>query len=294
MAIVSAAKADDGLMPAAFIGHGNPMNALEVNRYTTAWKAFGEAVPRPRAILVVSAHWYINATAVTAMPRPRTIHDFYGFPPELFDVEYPAPGLPELAAEVSDVVQPTWVGADQDSWGIDHGTWSVLVHAFPDASIPVVQLSINADKPLDYHLELGAKLAPLRNAGVLIVASGNVVHNLGGMNWKLADDGYDWAQRFDEEAKALMLSNPTDFATLDAHRDFRAAVPTPDHFIPALYLAGLAGANGTADTEVLVDGYAYGSLSMTAYTLGLSCPHIAGDGGSSQPPADLPPDSSNI
>ena len=284
----------DGLMPAAFFGHGNPMNALEVNRYTTAWKAFGQAVPRPRAILVVSAHWYINATAVTAMPRPRTIHDFYGFPPPLFDVQYPAPGLPELADEVSDVVHPTWVGADVDSWGIDHGTWSVLVHAFPDANIPVVQLSINADKPLDYHLELGAKLAPLRERGVLIVTSGNVVHNLGGMDWKLADDGYDWAQRFDEEAKARMLTDPTEFATLDAHRDFGHAVPTPDHFIPALYLAGLAGAAGATDTEVLVDGYAYGSLSMTAYTLGLSCPDAAGQGGSSQPPAGLPPDGSNI
>ena len=284
----------DVLMPAAFIGHGNPMNALEVNRYTTAWKAFGAATPRPRAILVISAHWYINATAVTAMPRPRTIHDFYGFPAPLFEVQYPAPGLPELADEVSDVVHPTWVGADADSWGIDHGTWSVLVHAFPDASIPVVQLSINANKPLDYHLDLGAKLAALRRRGVLIVASGNIVHNLGGMDWKLTDDGYDWAQRFDEDAKVRMLSDPADFATLDAHSDFRHAVPTPDHFIPALYLAGLAAATKEADTSVLVDGYAYGSLSMTAYTLGLSCPDAAGEGGSPQPPADLPPDGSNI
>ncbi|MFC7532383.1 4,5-DOPA dioxygenase extradiol [Actinoplanes sp. GCM10030250] len=282
------------LMPAAFLGHGNPMNALDVNRYTTAWKAFGAAVPRPRAILVVSAHWYINATAVTAMPKPRTIHDFYGFPQPLFEVQYPAPGLPELAAEISDVVHPTWVGADVDSWGIDHGTWSVLTHAFPDASIPVVQLSINADKPLDYHLKLGAQLAPLRERGVLIVASGNVVHNLRGMDWGLADDGYDWAQRFDEDAKTRMLTDPGEFAALDAHQDYRHAVPTPDHFIPALYLAGLASASGTADTEVLVDGYAYGSLSMTAYTLGLSCPHTAGVGGSPQPPADLPPDTSNI
>jgi 4,5-DOPA dioxygenase extradiol len=282
------------VMPAAFFGHGNPMNALEVNRYTAAWRAYGKAVPRPRAILVISAHWYINATAVTTMPRPRTIHDFYGFPNALFDVQYPAPGLPELADEVSDVVHPTWVGADVDSWGIDHGTWSVLVHAFPEASIPVVQLSINADKGFDYHLELGRKLAPLRERGVLIVASGNVVHNLRGMDWKLTDDGYDWAQRFDEDAKALMLTDPTEIATLDGHRDFRKAVPTPDHFIPALYLAGLAGASATGDTDVLVDGYAYGSLSMTAYTLGLPCPNAAGHGGSPQPPTDLPPDGSNI
>lgn len=256
------------LMPAAFVGHGSPMNALETNRYTESWRALGEAIPTPRAILVISAHWYINATAVTAMPRPRTIHDFYGFPSELFAVEYAAPGLPELADEVSEVVKPTWVGADVDQWGIDHGTWSVLVHAFPDATIPVVQLAINANEGIDYHFELGTKLAPLRDRGVLILGSGNVVHNLGGMNPALAEDGFDWAQRFDEEAKSRMASDPAEVTTLDAHPDFRHAVPTPDHFIPLLYIAGLAAA-GKANAEVLIDGYAYGSLSMTAYTLGL-------------------------
>jgi len=282
------------LMPAAFFGHGNPMNALEVNRYTSSWRAFGRSVPRPRAILVVSAHWYINATAVTAMPRPRTIHDFYGFPPELFDVQYPAPGLPALAEEISDAVQPTWVGADVDSWGIDHGTWSVLVHAFPDASIPVVQLSINADEDFDYHLELGAKLAPLRRKGVLIVASGNVVHNLRGVNRDMPDDGYDWAQRFDEDAKVRMLTEPTEAARLDGHRDFGRAVPTPDHFIPLLYLAGLSGADGTGDVRVLIDGYAYGSLSMTAYTLGLACPDSTGAGPAAPLPDGVPAEQSNI
>jgi 4,5-DOPA dioxygenase extradiol len=284
---------DATVMPAAFFGHGSPMNALEVNRYTAAWRAFGAGVPRPRVILVVSAHWYINATAVTAMPRPRTIHDFYGFPPELFEVQYPAPGLPELAAEISDTVKPTWVGADVDSWGIDHGTWSVLVHAFPDASIPVVQLSINADRDFDYHLELGRRLAPLRERGVLVVASGNVVHNLGGSDWKQPDAGFDWAQRFDEDAKARMLADPTDVVRLDAHRDYRSAVPTPDHFIPLLYLAGLAGDAG-GDVDVLVDGYSYGSLSMTAYTLGLACPQSAAEGGAAPLPRDVPPESANV
>jgi 4,5-DOPA dioxygenase extradiol len=243
---------------------------------------------------VVSAHWYINATAVTAMPRPRTIHDFYGFPDELFQVQYPAPGLPELAEEISDAAHPTWVGADADSWGIDHGTWSVLVHAFPDASIPVVQLSINQDKGFDYHLELGAKLTGLRSRGVLIIGSGNVVHNLGGMNWNLPDTGFDWAQRFDEDAKARMADDPTEVARMDAHVDFRRAVPTPDHFIPLLYLAGLAGAEKTG-TDMLIDGYTYGSLSMTAYTLGMPLsPPGAPDNGDEPAPAHVPPDASNI
>jgi 4,5-DOPA dioxygenase extradiol len=284
-------------MPAAFIGHGSPMNALEENHYTAAWRAFGAGVPRPRAILVVSAHWYINATAVTAMERPRTIHDFYGFPDELFAMEYPAPGAPDVAEEVADVVEPVWVGVDRDSWGLDHGTWSVLCHAFPDADIPVVQLSINAAKPFDYHLDLGARLAPLRGQGVLVVASGNVVHNLRAIEPGLPERAFDWAERFDEAARVAMGDTPGSIGNLQDHRDFRLAVPTPDHFIPLLYLAGLADAAGEA-TDVLVDGYAYGSLSMIAYTLGASCPD-AGSASDAGPapipdPDEVPPDDTNL
>lgn len=255
------------LMPAAFLGHGSPMNALEANRFTAAWRAFGAAVPRPRAILAVSAHWYIDGLAVTAMPRPRTVHDFHGFPQALFDVQYPAPGLPSLVEEVADTVSPDFVvGVDRDAWGLDHGTWSVLVHAFPQADIPVVQLSLDARKPMDWHLALGAKLAALRAQGVLVVGSGNVVHNLRAIDWQSPDDGFDWARRFDEATRMLMAERPQDLPALASHPEFAKAVPTDEHFLPLLYLAGLSAAAGRA-AEVLVDGYVYGSLSMTAFTL---------------------------
>lgn len=281
-------------MPAAFLGHGSPMNALERNRFTDVWRAFGASVPRPRAILVVSAHWYVNATAVTAMARPRTIHDFYGFPRELFEVQYPAPGLPELAEEVAEVAKPDHVAPDQDAWGLDHGTWSVLVHAFPDADIPVVQLSINALKPPQWHVQMGARLAKLRESGVLLVGSGNVVHNLRAIDWKQPDAGFDWARRFDEHARGVLTARPGDAAALVEHPDFAMAAPTDEHFLPALYVAGFAAAVGEP-AKVLVDGYAYGSLSMTCYGVGTDCPpERDGLPGAAPLSTEVPADASNI
>ena len=236
-------------------------------------------------MVVVSAHWFTNHTAVTAMAHPRTIHDFYGFPDALFAVSYPAPGAPDVAEELAEVVKPTWVGLDHDSWGLDHGAWSVLVHLFPDADVPVVQLSVDAGKSYEEHLALGAALAPLREAGVMIVASGNVVHNLGLVDWSRPDEGFDWAQRFDDAAREVMTVAPGDAPGLAGHPDHDRAVPTPDHFVPLLYLAGLAAAaDGPAD--VLVDGCAMGSLSMTAYTLGADPVPTAG--GRSPPPLPDP------
>jgi 4,5-DOPA dioxygenase extradiol len=254
-------------MPAAFIGHGSPMNALELNRFSRAWRDFGLSILRPRAILAISAHWYVNVTAVTAMPRPRTIHDFYGFPRALFEVQYPAPGDPQLAEEVADLIEPTYVGLDPDSWGIDHGTWSVLVHMFPEAQIPVVQLSIDARLSFGEHVALGARLAPLCERGVLILGSGNLVHNLRAVQWNAPDFGFDWAHRFDEAAHAVLVDRPADIRVLEEHPDFNLAVPTADHFIPLLYFAGLASALGHPG-QVLVRGCALGSISMTSYTAG--------------------------
>ncbi|MGH9169392.1 MAG: 4,5-DOPA dioxygenase extradiol [Acidimicrobiales bacterium] len=258
---------DATLTPAAFIGHGSPMNAIQANRYTEAWAGYaGELPERPKAILVISAHWYWNSTAVTAMSEPRTIHDFFGFPQELNDFRYAAPGDPELAAEIVELVKPTWMGTDQDAWGLDHGTWVVLCRMFPEADVPVVQLAINADKPLDYHFQLGAQLAPLRAKGVMVLGSGNVVHNLRVVDFSAGETGTEWAHRFDDDVREAMTSDPASLGKLAHHADFAMAAPTPDHYIPLLYIAGLASAGGQR-AEAMTEGYFGGSLSMSSYRL---------------------------
>lgn len=279
-------------MPAVFIGHGSPMNTLERNDFTNAWKGLGTQLPRPKALLVVSAHWYIGATAVTAMPRPRTIHDFYGFPPELFAFDYPAPGAPDVAMEIVEAVKPVWCGLDRDQWGLDHGTWSVLAHLYPDADIPVVQLSINALKPLAYHVDLGRKLAPLRDQGVMIVASGNVVHNLARVQWNKPDAAFDWAESFDDAVLEQLARAPEDILKVAEHSDYNLAVPTPDHFIPMLYLAGLAAEDGKA--QALIRGYAMGSLSMTCYGVGTHGGEAEKGDGAATLPQGVPADQTNI
>ena len=278
--------------PAVFIGHGSPMNTLERNGFTEAWRAFGTQLPRPRGLLVVSAHWFFGATAVTAMARPRTIHDFYGFPQPLFDFEYPAPGSPELSQEVAEAAKPEWVGLDRDQWGLDHGTWSVLAHMYPEADLPVVQLSINALRPLEYHLQLAARLAPLRDRGVMILGSGNVVHNLRRLQWNQPDLAYDWAERFDDLVAAQLHREPGDILKVTEHRDYALAVPTPDHFIPLLYVAGLAAAE-RVEARPLLRGYAMGSISMTCYGVGTSVTAPSEPHGAADLPAGIPPDQTN-
>jgi 4,5-DOPA dioxygenase extradiol len=280
-------------MPALFIGHGSPMNTLEQNDFTDAWKAFGRHLPRPKALLVISAHWYFGATAITAMPSPRTIHDFYGFPQRLFDFEYPAPGNADLAGEIVELVKPKWIGLDRDQWGLDHGTWSVLAHLYPEADIPVLQLSINALKSLDYHLDLAASLHALRERGVMIVSSGNVVHNLQKIQWRQPELAFDWAERFDDAVVQQLAHQPGEILRLCDHADYDLAVPTPDHFIPLLYTAGLAEADG-AKLEPLVRGYSMGSISMTCYGLGAGL-HLREQAScAAKLPEGIPPDQTNM
>jgi 4,5-DOPA dioxygenase extradiol len=276
-----------------FVGHGSPMNTLETNGYTNAWRAFGQQLPRPRALLVISAHWYFGATAVTAMPKPRTIHDFYGFPKALFEFDYPASGAPDLAHEVAEIVKPHWMGLDHDQWGLDHGTWSVLAHIYPEADVPVVQLSINALRPLEYHLDLAARLAPLRDRGVAILGSGNVVHNLRRVQWDQPDAAFDWAERFDDAVVEQLARDPGEIPRLAEHPDFALAVPTPDHFIPLLYLAGLAAVEGVP-AEVLARGYTMGSISMTCYGLGAKVVLRQEPECAARLPNGVPPDQTNM
>ncbi|HVT32685.1 MAG TPA: 4,5-DOPA dioxygenase extradiol [Rhodanobacteraceae bacterium] len=255
-------------MPAVFFGHGNPMNAVTRNAYTESWRRMGQDVPKPKAILAISAHWFVPESGVTIMTAPRTIHDFGGFPRELYQIRYPAPGDPGLAHRVRQLLAPLDVRLDT-SWGLDHGTWSVLCHVYPEADIPVVQLSIDERMPASFHFGLGRKLAPLREEGVLIVGSGNLVHNLHTYAWgRHQPEAYDWATRFEATARELMLADDheplIDYATLG--RDAILSIPTPDHYLPLLYVLG---ARQTEDALAFpVDGVDGGSISMLAVQVG--------------------------
>ncbi len=256
------------LMPAIFFGHGNPMNAISSNAYTEAWRRIGERTARPEAILSISAHWYVPGTGVTVNAAPRTIHDFGGFPPELYQVQYPAPGEPALARRVQSLLAPLDVRLDE-SWGLDHGTWSVLKHVYPAADVPVVQLSIDETKPASFHLDVGKKLAPLREEGVLIVGSGNLVHNLHTYAWdQHSREPYDWAVRFERAARDIMLAGEfrplVDFKTLG--RDALLSIPTPDHYLPLLFVLGCR----QKGESILfpVEGIDGGSISMLSVQIG--------------------------
>lgn len=254
--------------PAIFFGHGNPLNALANNRYTEAWRRMGLEIPKPVAILSISAHWFVPETGVTITTAPRTIHDFGGFPRELYHVQYPAPGDPLLARRVQKMLAPMPVKLDE-SWGLDHGTWSVLCHVYPDAGVPVVQLSIDETQPPSFHFEIGRRLAPLRDEGVLIVGSGNLVHNLHAYAWgRHMPDPYDWAVRFESMAKDAMLAGEfrplVDYEKLG--KDAALSIPTPDHYLPLLYVLG-AKQEGEA-ARFPVEGIDGGSVSMLTVQIG--------------------------
>jgi len=255
-------------LPALFLGHGSPMNALQDNAWTRAWASLGARLPRPRAVLAISAHWYVPALAVTAMREPRTIHDFGGFPRALFEVRYPAPGDAALAQRVQELLAPRAVHADH-SWGLDHGTWSVLHHVYPQADVPVVQLSIDATQPPAFHYELGARLRPLREDGVLLLGSGNVVHNLYTYAWgNPAQPPYDWALRFEATVRTCLESGEhaplIDYAALG--QDALLSAPTPEHYLPLLYVLGAS--HGGEPVAFPTQGISGGSISMLAAQFG--------------------------
>lgn len=253
-------------MPAIFLGHGSPMIALETNDTTRAWARLAASFPRPKAILCVSAHWVTEGVAVTAMAQPKTIHDFGAFPQALFDVQYPAPGDAALAARVKDLLQPLDVTLDDSSWGLDHGAWSVLGKLYPDADVPVVQLSLDGRKPPAWHYEVGQKLAALRDEGVLILGTGNIVHNLRLMD-RDPRAAHDWAVRFDDAIKAAIVEDrPQDVIHYEAlGQDAALSVRDPDHYWPLLYVLG---ARGPSDRAIIgTDHIEHGSLGMTSVTL---------------------------
>ena len=257
-------------MPAAFISHGAARWTIEENEHTRGWADFGRGLPRPRAIIVVSAHWYIQASAVTAMAAPRTVHDFF-YPPghALYDFAYPAPGDPELARHVRSVVRPAWLGLDIDSWGIDHGAYSILAHAFPGADVPVVELSVHASMPAEYHVELGGRLDALRDEGVLVLASGTLVHNAAATGEAARENGaYAAAAAFVEAVRAQLVADPAGAGALARHPGYPVCAPAPDHYLPLLYLAGLAAASGEKVTVPFAD--AVDGLGPCSFAIGMA------------------------
>lgn len=252
--------------PILFVGHGNPMNAIEENEFVAGWKTIGNDLPKPQAILCVSAHWETKGTFVTAMEKPKTIHDFYGFPQELFDVQYPAQGSPKLAEQTKEIVKKAIVELDT-KWGLDHGCWSVVKRMYPDADVPVLQLSIDQDKPPQWHYELAKDLAALRKKGVLIIGSGNMVHNLRMINWKNPDETYDWAAEMNAKFKASILSGNhqelIDYPLLG--KAAMLSIPTPEHYLPMLYILGLK--EEKEQVTFFNDKTVMGSVSMTSFKI---------------------------
>jgi 4,5-DOPA dioxygenase extradiol len=249
-------------MPVFFIGHGSPMNAIETNEFTDGWRSIVKTIPKPKAIVCISAHWETNGTMVTAMAKPKTIHDFGGFPQQLYDVQYPAPGNPELAKEMQQMIKGTPVGLDA-SWGLDHGAWSVISQMYPDASVPVIQMSLDYTKSARQQYDLAKELGALREKGILIIGSGNMVHNLRAVDWSGKTSGFDWALEANARFKKLILDNEHQqlINYLDLESAVKLAIPTPEHYLPLLYVLALKKKN--ENVTFFTDQLVMGSISMT-------------------------------